>query len=124
MARAVRLAAACALALRGAAGALLRAEQRVLGAQLTGTPVSCSSINLVKDGAAPDVVNHYSLWQASTCSSNTAAGGTINLAAPTTSESCISRCSRLAWVARWLCGVSGHCCSIRSGVISFKFAVC
>jgi hypothetical protein len=69
-----------------ATGSVLRSAQGVLQrAALDGTPVSCSTITLSKDNAAPYVVNNYDLWQSSTCSWYNG-GGTINLAGPTMGE--------------------------------------
>jgi hypothetical protein len=69
-----------------ASGSVLRSAQRVLqGTALDGTPVSCSTITLTKNNAAPYVVNNYDLWQSSTCSYYNG-GGTFNLAGPTGGE--------------------------------------
>jgi hypothetical protein len=49
------------------------------------TPVSCSTISLSKNNAAPYVVNYYNVWQSPTCGQNNN-GGNINLDAPVARE--------------------------------------
>jgi hypothetical protein len=48
-----------------AEGTVLRSVQGVLerAALQSGTPVSCSTITISKNNAAPYTVNHYDLWQ-------------------------------------------------------------